>query len=93
MLVESANFFTKQLQTTVLSFTSRLIPESPRWLLLHNKENEARNQLLKIAKMNKKTLPDDDIKKPVISEHRASLRQLFLSWKVTKITLISWNLW
>jgi hypothetical protein len=61
--------------------------------LLNNKEEEARIQLSKIAKMNRKTLPDADVEKPVISEQRASFRQLFSSWKVAKTTLISWNLW
>ncbi|XP_028401286.1 solute carrier family 22 member 15-like [Dendronephthya gigantea] len=70
-----------------------LIPESPRWLLLNQKEKEARNQLLKVAKMNKRTLPDDEFVKPVISKPQASLKLLFSTRKVAKITLISWNLW
>ena len=74
-------------------FHFRLIPESPRWLSLNNSEDKARNQLLKVAKMNKRTLPDDALEKPINLEQRASFRQLFSTWKVAKITLISWNLW
>ncbi|XP_028391580.1 solute carrier family 22 member 16-like isoform X2 [Dendronephthya gigantea] len=68
------------------------IPESPRWLLLSDSEDKARKQLLKVANMNKRTLPDDALEKP-INLQRASFRQLFSSWKVAKITLICWNLW
>jgi hypothetical protein len=61
--------------------------------LINNKEEDAKNVLLKIAKMNKKKLPDDDLERPVILEQRSSFAQLFSSWKVAKTTLISWDLW
>ena len=72
----------------------RLISESPRWLLLHDKEEEAKAVLGKVARMNKKSLPDDLVlQKPVMPETQASFRQLFNGWKTTKTTLINWNLW
>ncbi|XP_071957175.1 organic cation transporter protein-like [Antedon mediterranea] len=37
------------------------IPESPRWLLLQNRQEEAKNILQKIAKFSNKELPDDFI--------------------------------
>ena len=71
----------------------RLLPESPRWLMLNNKEKEAKNRLLKIAEMNKKPLPDGDLKRPVILEQRATFSQLFSSWRMAATTLICWDLW
>jgi hypothetical protein len=61
--------------------------------MLNNKEEEAKTQLLKIAKMNKKALPNDDLKRPAISEQRASFSQLFSSRKIAATTLITWDLW
>ena len=70
-----------------------LLPESPRWLMLNKKEKEAKNQLLKIAEMNKKLLPDGDLKRPVILEQQARFSQLFSSWRMAATTLICWDLW
>ena len=83
-----------QMPVCLLSCTCRLISESPRWLLLHDKEEEAKTVLAKVARMNKKSLPDDLVlQKPVRPETRASFRQLFTTWKTTKTTLICWDLW
>ncbi|XP_028401281.1 solute carrier family 22 member 16-like isoform X2 [Dendronephthya gigantea] len=71
-----------------------LVPESPRWLLLNGKKEEAKKVLTKVAKMNKRPLPDDLVlQKPVITETRMSFRQLFRNWKTAKKTLICWDLW
>ncbi|XP_028401282.1 solute carrier family 22 member 16-like [Dendronephthya gigantea] len=75
-------------------FSSWLVPESPRWLLLNGKEEEVKKVLSKVAKMNKRPLPDDLVlQKPAITETRTSFRQLFSNWKTAKKTLICWDLW
>ena len=72
----------------------RLLPESPRWLLLKGREAEARKILSRVAKWNKRPLPDVLVlQKPAIPENRITFRQLFGTWKTAKKTLISWDLW
>ena len=75
-------------------FFTRFVPESARWLLLNGKEEEAKNVLAKVAKMNKRPLPDNLVlQKPLIPETKATFRQLFSDWNVARKTLISWDLW
>lgn len=41
------------------SFGFRMIPESPRWLLLHGRREEADKTIRYIAEINGRTLPAD----------------------------------
>ena len=79
----------------IFDIFTRLIQESPRWLLLHNKEEEAKFVFSKIAvKWNKRQLPNNLLlQKPPSTEKRANVFQLFRTWNMAKKTLISWNLW
>lgn len=90
-------FFLFKLSACTFSFAQysiiRFIPESPRWLLLHGKEDKAREQLAKVARINGKSLPSDELQKPEITGPRGNFKHLFFSWKVAKTTLISWNIW
>ena len=70
------------------------IPESPRWLLIKGEEEKAKEVLVNVAKMNKRTFPDDLVlQKPIVAENRGSFCQLFSGWKTAKKTLICWDLW
>ncbi|CAB3999680.1 Hypothetical predicted protein [Paramuricea clavata] len=63
----------------------RLLPESPRWLLLKGKEEEAEAVLVKIARMNKRPLPDDfALQKPVVSEREQALNNFLMTGKLLR---------
>lgn len=74
-------------------YPCRFIPESARWLQLRGREDEARQQLAKIAAINGKEMPNENLKKVEGSGEAGNFKHLFYNWKVGKITLISWNLW
>ncbi|XP_068710266.1 organic cation transporter protein-like [Montipora foliosa] len=71
------------------------IPESPRWLLVHNKPKEAWEELQKVATFNKKEMPDGELdqKMATLEERTGDFRDLFISLNMTKRTLISWFCW
>ena len=71
----------------------RFIPESIRWLHLRGREDEAKEQLAKIAAINGREMPNEDLKKFEGSGETGNFKHLFFNWKVAKITLMSWNLW
>ena len=91
------NVFTFQIKCLYIFMCSifhlRFIPESARWLLLHGKEDKAREQLAKVARINGKSLPNDELEKSEITGKRGNFKHLFFNWKVAKTTLISWNVW
>jgi hypothetical protein len=43
--------------------------------------------------MNGKEMPNEDLIKAEDGNPAGNFKHLFHSWKVAKVTLISWNLW
>ena len=76
-------------------FHFRFIPESPRWLLVKNKKEEARNKLQKVAAFNKKEMPNEELelKDAKEGQRTGDIRDLFSSFNMTKRTLISCFSW
>ncbi|KAL9985445.1 hypothetical protein ACROYT_G007856 [Oculina patagonica] len=70
----------------------KLIPESVRWLLVNGRKDEARAILEKVAVINKKEMPKDELYVPVQSS-RKSVVELFKSWKLAKLSLIQCYAW
>lgn len=75
--------------------SKRFIPESCRWLLVNGKEEEALEQIRKVAKFNGKEMPEEvlSLKDGVAAKRLGDIRDLFSSIKMTSRTLISWFAW
>jgi hypothetical protein len=59
---------------------------------LKDKYEEAMKQLAKVAKVNKRKMPDAELKKPEVQQ-QGSIRHLFVNWETTKKTLLTWDVW
>ncbi len=70
----------------------RVVPESPRWLLVHGQYAKARKILAMIAKGNGTQLPECHLKRPT-ERHRASMLDLFRGREIRHRTLILIYLW
>ena len=75
----------------VLSFT----PESVRWLLKKGRVSEARAILSKIARLNGKEMPEEELVLPndEKKERLGDFRDLFVTARMAHITLGSWLIW
>jgi hypothetical protein len=62
-------------------------------LLLQGKEDKAREELNRVAKINKKTMPKDELMRPESTETHGNLLHLFQNAKLAKSTLINWDIW
>ena len=73
----------------------RMVDESPRWLMVTGKEEKAMAILQKIARVNKKTMPNGKLSAPRlnVNEKTGNVLYLFRSRSVTKITLVMWFSW
>lgn len=76
-------------------FFWRFLPESPRWLLAHNRHKEAMENLQKVADFNRKEMPEGDLEQydANLTQRKGDVRNLFSSMTMTKRTLISWFSW
>ncbi|XP_046846066.1 solute carrier family 22 member 15-like [Xenia sp. Carnegie-2017] len=74
-------------------FMSYFILESVRWLQLQGKDDIARKELEKVARINRKEMPKDMIKEFKETFESGNFKHLFYSLRVAKVTLISWNMW
>ena len=74
---------------------SGLLPESPRWLLGHNKPKKAMEELTKVAEFNRKVMPAGELeeKDTNSTQRQGDFRDLFSSKEMTKRTLISGFAW
>ncbi|KAJ7383539.1 hypothetical protein OS493_027202 [Desmophyllum pertusum] len=66
--------------------------ESPRWLVLKGKLMEADVVLKRIAEVNGKEMPNDQLCQPE-KQRMGDLRDLFTSKKMAHKTLLSWYIW
>lgn len=67
-------------------------PESVRWLLVKGKVEQAEAALRKVAKRNKKQIPEESLK-ACERQRLGDLRDLFKSRSLTHKTLVSWYCW
>ena len=77
-------------------FVPRLVPESVRWLTTHKRTDEAEKLLKRVAKTNKKTMPEESLGLPEdqkVTEREAGFMDLFGSRSMAKKTVISWISW
>lgn len=70
----------------------RFVPESVRWLLVKGKTVQAREILTKVATVNKKEMPVEELHVPVTASGQ-SVVELIRTWKMAKMSLIQIYVW
>ena len=70
-----------------------MTPESVRWLMVKGKIEEAKEIFRKMAKVNKTTMPDEELKMPDDDQRLGDVRDLFVTRKMVQKTLLSWYCW
>ncbi|KAJ1099414.1 hypothetical protein NDU88_004515 [Pleurodeles waltl] len=79
----------------LLFFYIWVLPESPRWLLIQGKSQDAKKLLQKAAKMNKRKIPEELLAQLSEEKKNASgnILDLFRKPRLRKITVITCFLW
>lgn len=70
-----------------------MTPESVRWLMIRGKIEEAKEIFRKMAKVNKRTMPDGELQVPDDDDRLGDVRDLFATRKMVQKTLLSWYCW
>ena len=69
-----------------------ITPESVRWLLKKGRVSEAKEILSKVARINGREMPKEELELPK-EERLGDFRDLFSSLKMVHKTLGSWFMW
>ncbi|XP_055138817.1 solute carrier family 22 member 14 isoform X13 [Symphalangus syndactylus] len=76
--------------------TDKILPESPRWLMMKGKVKEAKQVLCYAASVNKKTIPSnllDELQLPRKKVTRASVLDFCKNRQLCKVTLVMSCVW
>ena len=74
------------------SFVLRFVPESVRWLLVSGHKDKAMAILEKVAQVNKREMPKEDLNVPYSPPNKGCL-ELFATRKLVILTLIQCYAW
>ena len=77
---------------SLFSSFSRCVPESVRWLLVSDRKDEARKILEKVARVNKKQMPEDELFVPM-KKSKKGLLELFKTKRLITLSLIQCYAW
>ena len=83
---------TNNLLLLLLFLFRSITPESVRWLLKKNRVSEAKKVLSKVARINGKEMPKEELELPK-EERLGDFRDLFSSRLLVQKTLGSWFIW
>lgn len=61
--------------------------------MVRGKVEEAKDIFRKMAKVNKRTMPDEELQVPEDNDRLGDVRDLFATRKMTQTTLLSWYCW
>ena len=77
----------------MICFNFSLTPESVRWFMVKGKIEEAKQVFRRMAKVNKRTMPDEDLKLPDDDQRLGDVRELFATRSMVQKTVLSWYCW
>ena len=76
-MIENNSLATPGQPAILFSLLYRYTPESSRWLLVNGKEEKTRQELAKVARINRISLTLDEVEKPESSVHHGNFKTSF----------------